>query len=89
MHTTNYTKSFIQIAEDSKATEANIPPIKEIKKTIANIQFDMIYNNPYKYESDEVIFEGFAIKNEIKEHDKPEAKKNFFLKVSLVLGLRP
>ena len=59
-HTTNYQNTFIEIAEDSKLTHGEMPPIKVDKKTVANLQFEMLYENPYKYTSDEVLFGIFA-----------------------------
>ena len=56
MHTTNYRNTFIEIAEDSKITKGEMPPLKGEKKTVANLQFDMLYDSPYHYTSDEVLF---------------------------------
>jgi Family of unknown function (DUF6157) len=65
MHTTNYYNTFIQIAEDCPVTKAAIPPQKMDAKTIANLQFEMIAENSYKYTSDDVIFNTYAAKNNI------------------------
>jgi hypothetical protein len=48
MHTTNYINTFIQIAEDCPVTTAEVPPLKGDEKTIANLHFEMIIDNPYK-----------------------------------------
>lgn len=63
MHTTNYFNTFIEIAEDSATQSAEIPPQKGEKQTVANMQFDMIMANPYRYTSDDVLFHVFATKN--------------------------
>ncbi len=63
MHTTNYFNTFIEIAEDSAMQSAEIPPQKGEKQTVANMQFDMIMANPYRYTSDDVLFHVFATKN--------------------------
>lgn len=79
IHTTNYKNIFIEVAEDCPVSAAAKPPLKP-QKTIAEIQFDIISKNPYQYTSDDVIFESFAIKNEIPKSDKQEARKQFFSK---------
>lgn len=80
MHTTNYTNTFIEAAEDCPVTLAEIPPLKGESKTIARLQFEMIYDNPYKYTSDEVIFMCFAMKNEIGKSEIDDARMEFFSK---------
>ena len=79
MHTTNYKNTFIEVAEDCPVSVAEIPPVKR-NKTLANIQLEMVLENPYKYTSDEVLFECFAIKNEIGKDERDEARRNFFSK---------
>lgn len=80
LHSTNYFNTFIEIAEDCRAIQAEIPPIKGDNKTVANLQFDIIHKNPYKYTSDDVLFQVFAVKKEIIEDELLEAKKLFFAK---------
>ena len=46
IHTTNYFDTFIEVAEDTKIDCGIKPPIKE-KKTIAEMQYDLIVKNPY------------------------------------------
>ncbi|HEX7757780.1 MAG TPA: DUF6157 family protein [Niabella sp.] len=77
-HTTNYSDTFIQVAEDCLVQHSQVPPLKDDRKTAANIQFEMIYNNPYKYTSDDVLFEVYARKNDLtKAAYKPEREKFF------------
>ncbi len=66
VHTTNYKDTFIEVAEDCPVKSAEIPPQKGDEKTAAVLQFEMVYNNPYKFTSDDVIFQVFAVKNKIK-----------------------
>lgn len=78
VHTTNYKNTFIAVADDSRAIKGEIPLLKGNKKTIANLQFEMISKNPYKFTSDEVLFEVYAQRNEfIKEEYKAEREKFF------------
>jgi hypothetical protein len=80
MHSTNYFNTLIQVAEDCPAKIAEVPPDNNSTKTVASLQFSIIYNNPYAYTSDDVLFKVFAIRNSIREEDYPKAKKQFFSK---------
>jgi len=80
MHTTNYYNSFIEIAEDSPTKIGEMPPVKGDKKTVANYQFEMVYENPYKYTSDEILFTVFARRKDIPENEWEEQKQVFFSK---------
>jgi hypothetical protein len=80
IHTTNYKNTFIQVAEDCPVTAAEIPPVKAAGKTLANIQFEMVSENPYKYTSDEVLFHCYAVKNEIPKSELKDAREIFFSK---------
>lgn len=88
-HTTNYTDTFIEIAEDSPVTAAEIPPVKGDKKTVANLQFDMIVHHPYKYTSDDVLFQVFAERNQLKKSELKEAREAFFSKGQPCLRTSP
>jgi len=79
-HTTNYKNTFIEIAEDCPVKKAEVPPLKGDNKTIANLQFDMVYDHPYKYTSDDVLFQVYAERNNIKKSDMKEARETFFSK---------
>ena len=79
-HTTNYENTFIAIADDSPATSAEIPPIKANGKTMANLQFEMLKKNPYKFTSDDVLFHVYAERNELEESELKEARELFFSK---------
>lgn len=80
MHSTNYFNTFIEIAEDSPTKKGEMPPIKGDKKTVANHQFDMLYDQPYKYDSDHVLFSVFAVRKEIEKRDLKEARETYFSK---------
>jgi Family of unknown function (DUF6157) len=80
LHSTNYQDTFIEIAEDCSAKKGEIPPLKGDAKTVANMQFDLVISNPYKYTSDDVFFMVFAERNKIKKADQPKARQEFFSK---------
>ena len=80
MHSTNYYNTFIEIASDCKTNQGEMPPIKGDKKTVANLQFDLLYDNPYKYTSDEVLFGVFAIRKEFTKGEMDEQREHYFSK---------
>lgn len=80
MKTTNYTDTFISVAEDCPAMEAEVPPVRGSAKTVARIQYEMISENPYRYTSDDVMFKVFALKNNIPEKNRSTERKKFFSK---------
>jgi len=80
IHTTNYENTFIEIADDSPASSGEVPPVKGDNKTVANIQFDMVRKNPYKFTSDDVLFHVFAERKDLSENELEEARKEFFSK---------
>jgi len=80
LHTTNYTNTFIQIAEDCPSTIGEVPPAKGDSKTVANIQFEMISKNPYKFTSDDILFQVFADRNDLIKSEYKEARTQFFSK---------
>lgn len=57
MGTTNYTDTFIQVADDCPVTEAEVPPEKPRSPSIAALQHALISAHPYELTSDDVLFE--------------------------------
>jgi hypothetical protein len=80
MKTTNYYNTFIDIAEDCSVTSSEIPPLKGDNRTTANIQFDLISKNPYKYTSDDILFRVYAIKHNIPKENLDSERGKFFSK---------
>lgn len=80
MHSTNYFNTFIEIAEDSKATKGEMPPLKGTKRSVANYQFDMLLEQPYAFTSDEVLFTVFADRKDISPEDREAERQQFFSK---------
>ena len=80
IHTTNYENTFIEIADDCPLTNGEVPPIKTNIKTAANIQFDMVSKNPYKFTSDDILFQVYAEKNDLTASEYKEAREKFFSK---------
>lgn len=79
-HTTNYQNTFIEIAEDSPTRFGEVPPTKSDTKTVAYMQFEIISKNPYKFTSDDVLFQIYAIRKDLIKADHKEAREDFFSK---------
>jgi hypothetical protein len=80
IHTTNYQNTFIAIAEDCPAISGEAPPMKTDVRTVANIQFELVRNNPYKFSSDDVFFQVFAERNDLTKNELKNAREQFFSK---------
>ena len=79
MHSTNYTNTFIEVADDCKAAEG-LPPPEKPAKTIAQMQFELIRDHPYHYTSDDVIFAIYALRNGVGEDEREYRRAEFFSK---------
>lgn len=80
VHSTNYSNTFIVIADDCPVSNGEVPPLKGDSKTAANIQFEMISRHPYQYTSDDILFQVFADKNDLTKAEYKKAREDFFSK---------
>jgi hypothetical protein len=80
VHTTNYINTFIEIADDCPATRGEIPPAKGDSRSVAQIQFDILNKNPYKYTSDDVLFQVYAERNDLTKSELKAVREQFFSK---------
>jgi hypothetical protein len=87
-HTTNYTNTLIEIAEDSPVSASVIPMVKNDKKTIAHYQYEKLSKHPLKYTSDELLFDIFVERNDISPSELEE-KQKFFSKGQACLRTSP
>lgn len=79
-HSTNYENTFIEIAEDCPVVQGTIPPLRGSKKSVANLQYELLNGHPYHYTSDDIFFKIFAIRNDLTPAELPEARSTFFSK---------
>ncbi len=79
IHTTNYFDTFVEVAEDTKANCGTIPPAKD-KKTVAEMQYELLVNNPYKFTSDDIFFQVFADRNDLTQGEYKQARQQFYSK---------
>lgn len=80
MHSTNYFNTLIEIAEDCPVSRGEIPPMRGSKKSVANLQFELLDGHPYEFSSDDILFSVFAIRKEIPADALEEQRRLFFAK---------
>ena len=88
-HTTNFKDTLIAVADDCPVTSGEVPPVKGDKKSIANIQFELIANQPYRLTYDDVVFGVYAARNDLTESELTEARELFFSKGQACLRTSP
>jgi len=89
MKTTNYTNTFIAVADDCPVNKAEVPPVKGFDKTVANIEYDMLADHPYKFTSDDVLFKVYAIKHGLSDEGINKEREKFFSKSQACLRASP
>jgi hypothetical protein len=80
MTSTNYFNTLIEIAEDCPVANGEIPPVRGTKKSVANLQFEMLHQHPYEFSSDDVLFSVFATRKGIPDEELAEQRAIFFSK---------
>lgn len=88
MHSTNYTNTFIEVADDCKVESGVLPPTRETP-TIARMQYDLIHNQPYHYTSDDLLFTVYATRNQLSADDLEAERARFFSKGQPCLRASP
>ncbi|TMV48202.1 hypothetical protein FE783_19870 [Paenibacillus mesophilus] len=53
----NYYDTFITIAADCPAVTGTVPPDKKDGKTKAGIEFQLVYEHPYEYTQEDLLYE--------------------------------
>lgn len=85
MGTTNYTDTFIQVADDCPVTEAEVPPEKTSSPSIAALQHALISAHPYELTSDDVLFEV----HRLRQQADAGSREDFFAKDRACLRSSP
>ena len=79
-HTTNYFNTFITASDDCPVNRGEVPVSKNGELTMAMLQFQLIYDHPYHFSSDDVIFQCYATKNKILANDMKSCRDDFYSK---------
>lgn len=80
VHTTNYCNTLIEIAEDCPIHSSEIPPLKGNNKSVANLQYEMLRDAPYKFTSDDILFAVYARRKEYSEKEWDKQRAIYFSK---------
>ena len=78
MHSTNYFNTLIEIADDCPTDAGEAPPVRGQKKSVANLQYEMLEGHPYVFTSDDVVFTTHALRKEIPQAEQRAAREVFF-----------
>lgn len=89
MGSTNYTGTFIQVAEDCPVVVAEEPPAREKAPTVVALQYALITERPYELTSDDVLFEVHATRQAIPAEARGTAREAFFAKSQACLRSSP
>ena len=92
-HTTNYTSTFIEVAEDCPTDHALEPgsgasASSDAVPTIAALHYRMIAEHPFEHTSDDVVFATWALRRGLDPADA-EARAVFFAKGQACLRASP
>jgi hypothetical protein len=86
---TNYTGTFIQVADDCPTEAAEMPPVGGKAPTVAALQHALISQHPYELTSDDVLFEVHASRQGIPAEERAGAREAFFAKDQACLRSSP
>lgn len=84
--TTNYVETFITVSPDSRVETALVPAKAG---SIAQLQHQLLAAQPYRFTSDELLFEVHAIRNGIAPGDRERARAAFFTRPQACLRASP
>src|ERR1700743_1942758 len=82
----NYTNAFILASEDCPA-KTGTEPTRE--GTVAQLQYALIKEKPYKLDSEDILFEVFAKRHDVPRSERAQARKAFFAKPQACLSTSP
>lgn len=74
------TNTFIVKADDSSATTAVVPRIRDGKPSVARMHYELLAEHPYEYDLDSFNFEIWCQRNDIDEADRESHREAFFAK---------
>ena len=89
IHTTNYRNTFIEVADDSPVSIAEVPGVRNGKETVASLQYQLIHDNPYQLTSDEVLFQVYSQRNDLTVEEIQDERKRFFSKGQACMRASP
>jgi Family of unknown function (DUF6157) len=80
----NYYDTFITVSKDCPVERGLIPPEKKNGKSKPGIEYELIFNDPYGYTQEELLYETYIRHKEISEEELSnrgeEIRSGFFAK---------
>ena len=71
----SYKETFITIASDCPVDKSEIPVSNRAKKPLHIIQYELLTENPYKFDHQELVFKVYVIKEELEIKSETERKE--------------
>lgn len=89
----NYFDTFISVSEDSLALEAKAPQPQGTKKTVAQLHFERLCEQPYRFTQEEILFDVWLVRQEqladLSEDEQSTLREQFFSKGQPCLRTSP
>ena len=88
----NYYSTVIAAADDSPATQSAVPQPRGNKKTVAEVQYEMLADHPFEYTQEDVLFKSWLERQELGELSEDEIgrlREQFFSKPQPCLRTSP
>lgn len=87
----NYRTTFIAVADDCKADHGKVPVPRGSSRTVAEIQYEMLAEQPYTFTQEDVLFESWFARQglEVTEEEQAELRAQFFAKDQPCLRTSP
>jgi hypothetical protein len=88
----NYVNTFIAVADDFPVEKAAIPPGREGKTSIADVQYAMLVEHPYRHRQDDILFASSAgVRGvaDLKQGELAGLREAFFAKPQACLRTSP
>lgn len=88
----NYVDTFIAVADDCKTAKAKVPEARGTAKTVAQIQYEMLIDNPFEFTQEDVLFESWFARQDLSNLSKAAVQRHreaFFAKDQPCLRTSP
>jgi len=80
----NYYNTFITVSKDCPVERGMVPPEKKSGKTKPGIEYELVFNHPYAYTQEDVLFETYVRHKEVPEEElsarRDDIRSAFFSK---------
>ncbi len=71
----SYKDTFIMVAPDCPADKSEIPASNRAKKPLHIIQYEILTENPYKFDHNELVFEVYLVREGLENISETERKE--------------